>query len=510
MKLGPLQDFLSTRAWAMEERILEQLTGVVMRHAQGVKLPPDEIAAIVAARDERDLRADLDDDDGGRRGKRSYTIAGGVAVIPIRGVIARHASMVNGSSQARGTAVETLRASLRDALAEKRVKAILLDVDSPGGSTDGVNDLAAEIHASRGKKPIWAIAGGGMHSAAYYLASQADRLIAETSSGVGSIGVYMVVHDLSAKAAMEGVKVNVVKAGRLKGVGVPGAPISEEALAMAQDYVNAHYEQFVDAVARGRGITRAKALDLADGRFHAADRALKLGLVDAIGTFESVLDELGTARAPSARATHAETNIAEPDHVALGDVPPASAATEGEEMTTPTNPATAASAPTRTAEDTAREQALRAEGAQQERVRVTAIRALAAPGQEALCASLIETGATEAQALAQFHADLKRSNGDMLAKLRANTETAVGTTDVDPLKAGGAQKPVTTSGGPVISADAEVKNLEARWSADPDFRDQFGGDFDACKTHYEMRRKGMFVDSAKTAALEAARAGGAK
>lgn len=271
-------EFMTAKGWALEERVLQNLSRIVARHVEGTKLSQDEVDDIVAARD------------ASREGKpKTYEVRNGTAIIPVNGLIAKHASSVNGVSQPRGTSTQTVAGMLQQALADEGVQKILLAVDSPGGSVDGVQALADTIFAARGKKPITALADSTMASAAYWLASQADEIVATSDATVGSIGIFTVLPDYSRAAKNEGVDVHVVRSGKHKGAGVVGAPISSDQVAAIQREIDAYAELFVGSVARGRGLSSAAVGRLATGESWVGRHAVEAGLADRIGTLESLL-----------------------------------------------------------------------------------------------------------------------------------------------------------------------------------------------------------------------------
>jgi signal peptide peptidase SppA len=218
--------------------------------------------------------------------------ANGVARIPIYGVIAKRASMVNGISQNLGTSIEEVRRDFNAAISDTAVKTIVLDVDSPGGSVDGVAEMSDMIFNARGKKPIVAYADGMMASAAYWLASAADKIYASKSSEVGSIGVYAVVSDYSVANHVAGIKTEVIKAGKHKAAGHPDKPMTEEDKAVIQEDVNDYYDLFTNAISRNRGMTMEEVLKVATGKTFIGQKALDVGLVDGIDHIESALGSL--------------------------------------------------------------------------------------------------------------------------------------------------------------------------------------------------------------------------
>jgi hypothetical protein len=121
-------------------------------------------------------------------------------------------------------------------------------------------------------------------SAAYWLASQAQRIRANATALVGSIGVYLVTVDSSALAAGMGIKVILIRSGDLKGMGVPGAAISEEQIAAEQELIDGLADHFIAAVAAGRGMKETAVRELATGRCWLAAAAQENGLIDIVGT----------------------------------------------------------------------------------------------------------------------------------------------------------------------------------------------------------------------------------
>lgn len=224
----------------------------------------------------------------------------GVAVVRIRGIMAKASSPLDRLilSILGGTDTAQARAAVLEAAAAPDVNAIVLYVDSPGGFVSGVGDLADAVQEARGRKPVVAYIEDLGASAAYYVAAQADSVTVNPSGLVGSIGVYSVLYDLSGAAAAAGVRVVVVASSELKGTSVDGAPVSDAAIAETRRLVDGRNAQFVEAVARGRGVSLAQARAWATGQVHFAADALRLGLVDGVGSLEGAL---AAARSTTAR-----------------------------------------------------------------------------------------------------------------------------------------------------------------------------------------------------------------
>jgi len=209
----------------------------------------------------------------------------GVAVVDLVGVMTKY----GGSFSAMPGGLVGLQRTLRQAAVDPDVRSIVLRVDSPGGNVSGTGDLAAQVGKINRQKPIVAFLEDLAASGAYYVASQARTIIATKDTLVGSIGVYMVIDDWSVFFAREQVKRHVIRAGIMKGAGLMGTEITPEQLADFQRMVDEINGVFVTAVAAGRAISAATAMEWADGRVHIASQAKTLGLIDQVGTLEEAL-----------------------------------------------------------------------------------------------------------------------------------------------------------------------------------------------------------------------------
>lgn len=289
-----INDMFFMRPWAMKEDVLTSLTEIVIRHMSGQKLSQAEIESRTGA----DKKVEPPD----------YAVdANGLARIPVYGVIAKRANMVNGISKPQGTSVEEIRKDFLAAINDPAVKAIALDVDSPGGSVDGIAELSDIIFSARGKKPITAYTDGQMASAAYWIGSAADKIYASKSAEVGSIGVYTVIHDYSRAVKNEGIDTVVFKAGKYKAAGNPYKHMTEDDQAAIQDTVNSYYDLFVDGIARNRSLNADAALKLANGKSYIGKKALDIGLIDGIQN----IDEVFACNTDNAqrRKTHVEESL---------------------------------------------------------------------------------------------------------------------------------------------------------------------------------------------------------
>ncbi len=219
-----------------------------------------------------------------------------IAVIPIHGTLVRRTVGLEAES---GLASYTAIGDQLDAaLADPGVVAILLDVDSPGGESGGVFDLADRIRAAAAVKPVWAVANDMAFSAAYALASAASRLFVSRTGGVGSIGVIAMHVDQSVKDAQDGIRYTAVFAGARKNDLNPHEPISDAAQAQLQAEVDRLYGLFIASVASYRGLSAEAVMATEAGLFFGQD-AVTAGLADAVGTFEDALAQLTASLSPA-------------------------------------------------------------------------------------------------------------------------------------------------------------------------------------------------------------------
>jgi signal peptide peptidase SppA len=240
----------------------------------------------------------FDPDDEDAEDSPGYTTTqDGIAVLPIQGTISQRLSGMQQHSG--GASTERIGADFDDAMQDPAVKGVVLNVDSPGGSIHGVAELANKVFQARGKKPITAVANSQMSSAAYWIASSADKIVASPSSLVGSIGVITVHRESSKSDEARGAKYTVVSAGQHKADGNPYEPLTEQSRATLDQLVGSVYDQFVGSVARNRSTTAdAVKGGYGQGKSLLGQEAVSAGLADRVATLEDVLDEMGaTARA---------------------------------------------------------------------------------------------------------------------------------------------------------------------------------------------------------------------
>ena len=172
---------------------------------------------------------------------------------------------------------------LEDLGKKDQVKAVILDISSPGGSTVGGEASYLAVRELAGKKPVVASVGTLAASAAYMIACGTDQIVARQSSIVGSIGVLFQYGNVTELLDKIGVKVDAVKSAPLKAEPSPFHPATEEAKEMIGRIVTDSYDRFVDLVAERRSMDRARTLALADGSIFTGSQGVANGLVDRIG-----------------------------------------------------------------------------------------------------------------------------------------------------------------------------------------------------------------------------------
>lgn len=212
----------------------------------------------------------------------------GVAIIPVQGVLMKKGSWI--SALSGFSSYDRIGASCQSAMLDAEVRALLLDIDSPGGTTHGCFELSDLIYSLRGEKPIVAVANDLAASAAYAIASAADKVFVTRTGAVGSVGVFMLHVDQSKADSAEGLSYTYIYAGDRKVDGNPHEPLSSAARASAKAEVDREYNIFTATVARNRG-QKQKKIEDTEAEVLFAESSIPL-LADAVGTFDEALEEL--------------------------------------------------------------------------------------------------------------------------------------------------------------------------------------------------------------------------
>jgi signal peptide peptidase SppA len=217
--------------------------------------------------------------------------AKGIAVIPVIGTLVARSGYLDAASglQAYGEIGETIAAAMDD----PTVRGVILDMDSPGGEVGGLFDLVDRIRASKAAsgKPLWAVANESALSAAFAIASTADRLYVTRTAEVGSVGVVAVHVDETGADAKAGLAWTFVFAGERKVDANPHAPLSEQARAAIQADIDRLYGEFCTLVAANRR-TSIEAVQATEAAILRGELAIRAGLADRIGTLDQAIAEM--------------------------------------------------------------------------------------------------------------------------------------------------------------------------------------------------------------------------
>ena len=270
--------FALEHPWALTADMCETVAGILARRIAGLPTSAEDVAAAVV-----------------RRKNDEPTARQGVCIIPIYGVIAPRMNLL--SEMSGGTSFDKLTGQLREALAFNP-KAIILDIDSPGGNVAGATEFARAVLKARTEVPIIAQSHHLMASAAYWVGACATEIAASPSSMVGSVGVFTLYNDISAQLEMFGVKREVIAAGEFKGEGVDGGPLSDSARAHRKAIVNQCLDRFVHDVALGRGVTaEVVRTTYGKGRLLPVDDALAAGMITRVATLDETIERFAPAAA---------------------------------------------------------------------------------------------------------------------------------------------------------------------------------------------------------------------
>lgn len=210
-----------------------------------------------------------------------------LAVVRLSGLLMKSQSSLGGTSTIQA------RRDIRQAAADPEVSGILMLIDSPGGTVAGTHDLATDVKAAAKSKPVWAHIDDTGASAAYWIASQADKITVNSPTAlVGSIGTFQVVNDISAAAEKAGVRTLLFSTGPMKGMGTPGTKITDEQAAHYQHLVDSAQQSFDAAVQKGRKFSAKEMATIRSGAVYTANQAMDMGLVDAVQPLGKTLSEM--------------------------------------------------------------------------------------------------------------------------------------------------------------------------------------------------------------------------
>lgn len=217
----------------------------------------------------------------GTSSANGFTRTDSVAVIHVSGSIA--------GSGSGAVTPETFKSELDAAEADQNVKAIVVRVNSGGGSAGSSEEMATYVADC--SKPVVVSVSDSCASGAYYMASQADWVVADGGASIGSIGVIMSKYDITDFLQSLGISVDYITSGSDKDVSYYASELTDDQRAKLQAQVDSINSHFIDAVAVGRGLDRDVVATLATGQTWSGYQALDLGLVDQVGTYDDALSK---------------------------------------------------------------------------------------------------------------------------------------------------------------------------------------------------------------------------
>lgn len=259
---------------------------------------PQKAEVIVSSLTERlgitQIRSTMMEDDDGyfsRKARKDsgYDVLEGIAIIPVYGTLVQKLGTLRPYSGMTG--YDGIRRVFLTAVNDPEVKGICLDIDSPGGEVAGCFDLVDLIYAERGKKPIHAILSENAFSAAYAIASAADKIYVPRTGGVGSVGVIVIHCDWSQHIKDDGLKVSIITYGNRKAESNPYVALSDEAKAAIQHDVDEMGRLFVSTVSRNRGLSETVIRNTQAACYLAAE-GVQMGLADAVASPDVAFQEL--------------------------------------------------------------------------------------------------------------------------------------------------------------------------------------------------------------------------
>jgi protease IV len=220
----------------------------------------------------------------------SRPVVNKIAVIPLSGTIT-----TDGSPLFFGSTItpELVRNYLAKAERDRAVKAIVLHLESPGGEIAPCQEILWEIERVKQKTPIVVSMGGTAASGGYYISTHADKIVALPSTMTGSIGVISQVLNIEWLLEKLGIQIETFKGGKYKDMHSGFREMTPEEAEIMQAMIDEYYEQFVEVVAEGRGLSKDEVRNLATGQLYTGTEAKRLGLVDELGGLETAIDLAG-------------------------------------------------------------------------------------------------------------------------------------------------------------------------------------------------------------------------
>ena len=401
---------------------------------------------------------------------RQVEIVGRTAVIPVQGTLVHKSSWM--SAESGLTSYQDLRADLAWAMGNQSIDRVLFDIDSPGGESVGLDDLADAILEARQSKDVVAFISGMGCSAAYEIACCASRVCASQSAMVGSIGVILRHCDVTEWDRANGLRYTEIHAGARKADLSPHRPLDPEAHRTLQDLVNSYYDLFVQKVVTGRGMDPS-AVRATEARVYIGSAAVSVGLADEVTNLDRLLASPTSPPTSKARGGKPMPKSTIP---ATTDSAPAPAQEQAAEAKAPGVQAAAAVEQAAASQTPAE---IRQAAILAERERITTIRSLARPGAEAIIEQAINEGMSPGDTAMAVIAAENQRGATHLAALRSGEATlaaAVPHVPTAPIER------LTTKGQGATSTDP----VQTEWDGNADLRAEFLDDISLYRKHLEI------------------------
>lgn len=288
---------IMTGPWAITPTKLEEIWGIYQTHLRGDQIDIKAIEARIGQPLQRE--------------EQGYSVINSVAVVPVHGVISKKMNLLSHISG--GASTELIKRDIAAAMNDPAVQSIVLDMDSPGGSVDGTQELAQFIYGLRGEKPLAAVANGQMTSAAYWIGAACDKVYASSGTTIiGHIGVICQHTDTSKRDEANGVTKTTIYSGRYKNVGASDQPLSKEDHATIQDRTDYIYMVFVSDVSDFRGVSKDDThRKMADGKIFFGEQAVEAGLADGVSTLDEVIEQMASGALPKTKKRIEENAMSE-------------------------------------------------------------------------------------------------------------------------------------------------------------------------------------------------------
>lgn len=451
-----------TSPWAIMPEMLREIRGIYETHMRGDKI---DIAGVEAR-----LGRELNNQ------KKDIEIVDGVAIISAVGPIAKRMNMFMEISG--GVSTEVLAGQIEYALNDDSIRAVILDIDSPGGTVDGTFELADRIFELRGIKPIVAFANGLMASAAYAIGAACDCIfVSGDTAAIGSIGVVTTHVDVSGAEQSKGYKTTEIYAGKYKRISSQYKPLTAEGKASIQEGVDALYSVFVNKVSLFRGVPVSTVLnEMADGRVLIGQQAISAGLADGVSSLDKLIAALADGQDVKTLFSAGDARLSENDADEIksaADINKDSSEEISMEVTKgyiEEHHSDIADAFRAEGADTAK-----ADGANAERQRIQDVFAQTMPGHEELVSKLAFDGKTTGPEAAVA----------VLAAEKKNKATALGNLQADGKAIANVE---ASTGDEPVSTDTSKLPLEERckaeWEKNDQLRAEFNNDYE-CYFAYE-------------------------